>query len=60
VLGTLIAFVAAVFLAIVGFVWYPIKRLLKRRKQPVPNPELGRRELEGAQATRNPGKPYSQ
>jgi hypothetical protein len=34
VIGTLIAFVGAVLLAIVGFVWYPIKRLLKRKKQP--------------------------
>jgi len=31
VIGTLIAFVGAVLLAIVGFVWYPIKRLLRQR-----------------------------
>jgi hypothetical protein len=29
-LGTLIAFVAAVVLSVIGFVWYPIKRLLRR------------------------------
>ena len=34
VIGTLVAFVGAILLAIVGFVWYPIKRLLKKRKQP--------------------------
>jgi uncharacterized membrane protein len=28
VLGTVAAFIGAVFFAIVGFVWYPIKRLL--------------------------------
>jgi hypothetical protein len=32
VIGTLIAFFGAVLLAIVGFVWYPIKRLLRKRK----------------------------
>jgi len=31
-IGTLLALVAAVLLAIVGFIWYPIKRLLKKRK----------------------------
>lgn len=33
-IGTLIAVIGAVLLAIVGFVWYPIKRLLKARKAP--------------------------
>ena len=32
VLGTVVAFLAAVLLAITGFVWYPIKRLLARAK----------------------------
>ena len=35
VLGTIIAFFGAIFFAIVGFIWYPIKRLLaaaQRRK----------------------------
>lgn len=31
-IGTLIAVIGAVFLAIIGFVWYPVKRLLKGRK----------------------------
>ena len=31
VIGTLFAFFGAVLLAIVGFVWYPMKRLLKRK-----------------------------
>lgn len=30
--GTFIALVGAVLLAIVGFVWYPMKRMLKGRK----------------------------
>jgi hypothetical protein len=29
-IGTVLALIAAVFLAIVGFVWYPVKRLLRR------------------------------
>jgi hypothetical protein len=32
-IGTVIAFIAAVFLAIVGFLWYPIKRLLAKIKK---------------------------
>jgi hypothetical protein len=28
-IGTVVAFVGAVLLAIVGFVWYPIKRLVR-------------------------------
>lgn len=28
VIGTVVAFFAAIFFAIVGFVWYPVKRLL--------------------------------
>ena len=32
-IGTLVALVGAVLLAIVGFVWYPIKRMLKGRKK---------------------------
>ena len=33
-IGSVLAFVGAVFLLIVGFLWYPIKRLLKRRQKP--------------------------
>lgn len=32
-IGTLLAVVGAVLLAIVGFVWYPVKRLLKGRSK---------------------------
>jgi len=31
-IGTVIALIAAFFLAIVGFVWYPVKRLLRKNK----------------------------
>ncbi|MEM7709712.1 MAG: hypothetical protein AAF264_02960 [Pseudomonadota bacterium] len=31
-IGTMIALVAAILLAVVGFVWYPIKRMLRARK----------------------------
>jgi len=33
-IGSVLAFIGAVFLLIVGFLWYPIKRLLKRRQKP--------------------------
>ncbi|SLN65262.1 hypothetical protein ROJ8625_03328 [Roseivivax jejudonensis] len=32
-IGTLIALVAAVLLAIVGFVWYPMKRMMRNRAE---------------------------
>ncbi len=35
-IGTILALLAAVILGIFGFLWYPIKRLLKKR-QPDPN-----------------------
>jgi membrane protein implicated in regulation of membrane protease activity len=31
-IGTAVALVSALFLAIVGFVWYPIRRLLRKRR----------------------------
>jgi hypothetical protein len=33
-IGTVLAFIGAVVLLIAGFLWYPIKRLLKRRPKP--------------------------
>lgn len=33
-IGTVFAVIGAILLMIVGFVWYPIKRLLKRGKKP--------------------------
>ena len=30
--GAALALLAAVFFAIVGFVWYPVKRLMRKRK----------------------------
>jgi len=32
-IGTVIALLGAVLLALVGFVWYPVKRLLLRKKE---------------------------
>ncbi|MEM1369506.1 MAG: hypothetical protein AAGG02_16155 [Cyanobacteria bacterium P01_H01_bin.15] len=32
-IGAFLALIAAVFFAIVGFLWFPIKRMLKKRKQ---------------------------
>jgi hypothetical protein len=33
-IGTLVALLGAVLLAIVGFLWYPLKRLLRGRNRP--------------------------
>ncbi|WP_201153376.1 hypothetical protein [Rhodothalassium salexigens] len=33
VLGGILAVVASLFLAIMGFVWYPIRRVLRNRKK---------------------------
>lgn len=32
-IGSLLALIAAIILAIVGFIWYPLKRLMKKRKK---------------------------
>jgi hypothetical protein len=32
VIGTVVAFVSAILLGILGFVWYPLKRLMALRK----------------------------
>lgn len=32
VVGSIVAVLSAVFFAIVGFIWYPIRRLLRKRK----------------------------
>lgn len=32
-IGTVIAFIGAILLAIVGFVWYPLKRVLAKIKK---------------------------
>ena len=44
VIGAALAFIGAVFLAIIGFVWYPIKRVWRavaRRRKAV-NPAVGK------------------
>ena len=33
-IGAFLAVVAGIIVAIFGFVWYPIKRLLRKRKKP--------------------------
>ena len=45
-IGTLLALVAVVFLAIVGFLWYPIKRLMRRGKGPQEAPKSAAAEDE--------------
>jgi len=32
VIGSILAIFAAIFLAIAGFVWYPIRRMIRKRK----------------------------
>jgi hypothetical protein len=36
VIGAALAFVGSIFLAIVGFIWYPVKRLVKKFKRRAP------------------------
>jgi uncharacterized membrane protein YidH (DUF202 family) len=31
-IGSLLALIAAVVLAVVGFLWYPLKRIMRKRK----------------------------
>lgn len=38
-IGTMVALIAALILAVVGFVWYPIKRLVRAGKGPAKGPE---------------------
>ncbi|MEM5477769.1 hypothetical protein [Pacificibacter sp. AS14] len=38
-IGTMVALLAALILAVVGFVWYPIKRLMRAGKASVKVPE---------------------
>jgi hypothetical protein len=37
VIGAAFGLVAAVFLAIVGMVWYPVKRLIRGKRGPTPH-----------------------
>ena len=39
-LGSLLALIAAVFVAIVGFIWYPVKRLFGKRRAPAEKPTV--------------------
>lgn len=36
-IGTMVAVIAVVLLAVVGFVWYPLKRALRKRKAAAEN-----------------------
>lgn len=38
-IGSALALVGALLLMIVGFVWYPVKRFMKRRKATAPPPQ---------------------
>jgi len=40
-IGTLLSIVSALFLALIGFVWYPVKRLLRRFKRGDPTRKAG-------------------
>lgn len=33
-IGTMVAVIAALILAVVGFVWYPLKRILRKKDAP--------------------------
>ncbi len=40
-IGTVLALIAAVALAVVGFVWYPVKRMLRREPDAPPDAQRG-------------------
>ena len=50
-IGTILALLAAFVLAIVGFVWYPMKRLLRTRK--ATKREVAGTSMEGANDSAN-------
>lgn len=52
-IGTAIALLAAAVLLVVGFVWYPLKRVLRRRK----SPDVAEPTVEVAEAAEEPDKP---
>lgn len=56
-IGSALALVGALLLMIVGFVWYPVKRLMKRRKASAAESDTDKRDHEDvATATDNPVK----
>lgn len=42
--GSLVALLAAVLLAVVGFVWYPMKRLVRRGRKTKPATDTAEKE----------------
>lgn len=42
-IGTLLAFLGAICLAVVGFVWYPVKRMMRRPAVRGPEDEASRK-----------------
>lgn len=43
-IGAALALIAAIFFAIVGFVWYPIKRLRRKLKKPAEAETAGQKD----------------
>lgn len=50
VIGSILAIFAAIFLAIAGFVWYPIRRMIRKRKN------NGGKDISKASNTQNQDK----
>jgi hypothetical protein len=46
-IGAVLAVIATLFLAVVGFIWYPVKRLLRRRR-PAWDPDSTKRAAQAA------------
>lgn len=51
IIGSLLAFFAAIIIGIFGFLWFPIRRLLRRRKQ------AAAQEAEQAVSAESPAEP---
>ena len=57
-IGSALALIGAVLLMIAGFIWYPVKRLLRRKKTPETSDQVAEAadEADGeVDATNNPG-----
>jgi len=61
-IGVVVALIGALFLMIAGFVWYPVKRLLKRRdrqRQPA-DIAAAPEDAEDSELPRQPGRPQTE
>jgi uncharacterized membrane protein YidH (DUF202 family) len=59
-IGVVLALIGALFLMIAGFVWYPVKRLLKRRERPPADIAAEPADAEDSELPPQPNRPQSE